>query len=292
MFNLPYNHAHAGHAARIFSLALCTLHDGTKIAASASHDRTVRVWNISTLAHVRTINYSDFVWRVFLVTSPASRVFIVAFISAEDKIYVSDLETSEQLHMVSGRLVFAGPISLYRSPVIISLVNDVDIKIVDAESGHCLRYISGGFEKAFRAVVSHGHNPILVFNTWNAQNRRSSIQGYDLSSDDSTIDTHDKPPNSKFPATQQGPFEPTKMKVFFEGDSRDGITSLGISQTNKPVICSGHYDNVVRVWDLASLQLLLTLEGHFDWVVSVAIWKGPEPMVVSGSSDGTIKVLS
>ena len=30
--------------------------------------------------------------------------------------------------------------------------------------------------------------------------------------------------------------------------------------------------------------------GHNDWVISVAVWRGKEPMAVSGSSDGTIKV--
>jgi WD40 repeat protein len=292
-----------GHAARIFSLALCTLANGNRIAASASHDRTVRIWCLTTNTHICTLTYKDFVWRVFLVTTAVGRVCVIAFVSANDSIHVTDFETGEEMYVVPGRLVYAGIINLYNSPVIVTLINDVDLAIVDAETGVYIRYIRSGFEKAFRAVVSNTSHPVLVFNTWNAQNRRSSIQAYQLYVDPSEAEqrilpTHNKPicnltrytwSNFHGPA-RDDPIVPEHMRTVFEGDSRDGITSLVISQVGKPVICSGHYDNVVRVWDLRSLQLLLILEGHYDWVVSVTVWKGIEPLVISGSSDGTIKV--
>ena len=83
------SYAFLGHTGRIFSIALCTLSDGRKVAASASHDRTVRVWCLTTFTHMRTLTYSDFVWRVFIVINPSDgKAFIVAFISTEDKIQV------------------------------------------------------------------------------------------------------------------------------------------------------------------------------------------------------------
>jgi WD40 repeat protein len=296
-------HVFEGHAARIFSLALCTLASGTRIAASASHDRTVRIWDLTHNKHLRTLTYADFVWRVFLATTAVGRVCVIAFISAIDKIYVTDFETGEEMYVLTGRLVYAGIINLYNSPVIVTLINDVDIAIADAETGVYIRYIRGGFEKAFRAVVSNTSRPVLVFNTWNAQNRRSSIQAYQLYVEPTETERSIMP-TTKWPVTNltrsswahyEGPprDEPMiadNMRIVFEGDSRDGITSLVISQTGKPVICTGHYDNVVRVWDLKTLQLLMVLEGHYDWVVSVTVWKGIEPLVISGSSDGTIKV--
>jgi WD40 repeat protein len=84
-------------------------------------------------------------------------------------------------------------------------------------------------------------------------------------------------------------FCPSLMDVMFEGDSRDGVSSLAVSRSRRPFICSGHSDFVVRVWDLIKRKLLFVLRDHIDWVVSVAVWKGPEPMAVSGTSDGTIK---
>jgi WD40 repeat protein len=316
-----------GHTGRIFSLALTTLKNGRRIAASASHDRTVKIWCLDTSTELRTLQFPDFVWRVFLVHG--SRALVVAFISAEDRIIVSDVETGERVHEYSGRLVFAGNVSLYQCPIVIMATGEEDIAIIEAETGDVIREIRGGFEKVFRAVVSHGELPILAFTTWNAQNRRSTIQTFDLTAAVSNRSINSSSSSSKevdetalescvgedsisggaasgtgfgsltagdvYDYVDEGPRPRTSsgsksMHVLFEGDSRDGVTSLVASHTNKPLMCSGHYDFMVRVWDLVEKKLLLILEGHTDWVVSVALWKGPEPLVVSGSSDGTIKV--
>ena len=305
-------------------MALTTLKNGRRIAASASHDRTVKIWCLDTSTELRTLQFPDFVWRVFLVHG--SRALVVAFISAEDRIIVSDVETGERVHEYSGRLVFAGNVSLYQNPIVIMATGEEDIAIIEAETGDVIREIRGGFEKVFRAVVSHGELPILAFTTWNAQNRRSTIQTFDLTAG-SSRSTNSSSSSSKevgettyevcvredsaaaasgagsgsltagdvYDYVDQGPRSRTSsgsksMHVLFEGDSRDGVTSLVASHTNKPLMCSGHYDFMVRVWDLVEKKLLLILEGHTDWVVSVALWKGPEPLIVSGSSDGTIKV--
>ncbi|RYH20999.1 hypothetical protein EON65_21770 [archaeon] len=82
---------HSGHGGRIFSIALSQLSDGRRIAASASHDRTVKVWNIDDLSLLHTIEYSDFVWRVFIVVDP--KPLVIAFVSTEDKIQVHSART-------------------------------------------------------------------------------------------------------------------------------------------------------------------------------------------------------
>ena len=250
---------------------------------------------------MRTIQYPNFVWKVFLLASTTGRIFVASFISGQNKIYVSDFQSSEELHIISGKPFFAGLLSLYEHPVIICLVNESDIKILNAETGVCLRHISGGFENTFRGVVSHGSNPILVFNTWNSLRHQGSIKSYELSLDSgieptAAVEAQVLQQLTSYqeiiqPSIIAGPVNPCKMKCFFECDSRDNITSLAISKRCNPVVCSGHYDNVVRVWDLASLKLLAILEGHSGWVVSVAIWPGSEQMLVSGSADGTIKVV-
>eukprot|EP01040_Poterioochromonas_malhamensis_P002594 gene2594-2760_t len=264
-----------GHAGRIFSIASCSLPDGRRVAASASHDRSVKIWSINDFQLLRTIEYTDFVWRVFIVYSH-SRPLVVAFVSTEEKIQVSDLLSGETVNVFYGRLIYSGILPNFHEPVIITAVGEEDLSFVDVNTGCPLKTIRGGFEKVFRAVVSSGTHPALVFTTWNSQNRRSTIQTYDLTGLESEIDrdiSRDK----------------NKMALVFEGDSRDGVTSLVITLGRKPMICSGHYDFLVRLWCLETKQLILTLEGHSDYVGSVAIWRGPQPIVISGSSDGTIK---
>jgi WD40 repeat protein len=235
-----------GHSGRIFSIALCSLSDGRRIAASASHDRTVRIWSLNDLKLLHTIEYSDFVWRVFIVVEP--KPLVIAFVSAEDKIQVSNLLTGETENVFSGRLIFAGIIPTFISPIIVTAVGEEDLSFVDVTTGIPVRTVRGGFEKAFRAVVAHSPVPSLVFTTWNSQNRRSTIQTYDLTVECEFERIHDRDRN--------------KMALIFEGDSRDGVTSLVITLGNKPMICSGHYDATVRLWSIETKQLLMTFEGQ------------------------------
>ncbi|RYH20998.1 hypothetical protein EON65_21765 [archaeon] len=57
---------------------------------------------------------------------------------------------------------------------------DEDLAFNSVLTGQTVRYIKGGFEKAFRAVIASNPRCLLVFTTWNVQNRRSTIQTYDL----------------------------------------------------------------------------------------------------------------
>jgi WD40 repeat protein len=149
--------------------------------------------------------------------------------------------------------------------------------------GSACRLILGGFGRVFRAVVSDP-SAILVFTTWNHQNRRSTIQTYELNEDKKEDCSH---LSSRIDGNTQSS---DKTIIMFEGDSKDGVSSLAVSKSKMPFICSGHYDFFIRVWDLIERKLMFTLKGHTDWVVSVAVWKGSERLAVSGSSDGTIKI--
>jgi hypothetical protein len=202
-------HTFEGHLGRVFSLAICCMPDGRRFVASASHDRTVKIWCLNTMELVRTIQYTDFVWRVFIVQIP--QPCVVAFISAESKIQVSDLETGETLSVYSGRLIFAGNISIFKEPVIITAEGEEDVSFVDVVTGQNLKTIRGGFDKMFRAVVTGGSDPMLVFTTWNAQTRRSTIQTYSL------LDSPSPPqslPMSPTHSAGTGPF-------FAAGDEKD-----------------------------------------------------------------------
>mmetsp|Transcript_25622 Transcript_25622/g.42967 ORF Transcript_25622/g.42967 Transcript_25622/m.42967 type:complete len:200 (-) Transcript_25622:352-951(-) len=175
------SHTFDGHAGRIFSLAVCCLSDGRNIAATASHDRTVRIWCIDTLEHYKTIQYSDFVWRVFLVGG--RNPLVVAFVSAEEKIVVSDMITGEPIRTHFGRLIYCGSMPGFPHPVIINAINTEDASFVDVMTGQVMRVILGGFDKIFRAVpvaTGDGHRSLLAFTTWNPQNRRSTIMTYDM----------------------------------------------------------------------------------------------------------------
>jgi hypothetical protein len=82
------------------------------------------------------------VWRVFLVTSSSGKLLVVAFISAEDKIVISDVNTGETERVLYGRLLFAGLIPTYPSPIVIVATGDEDISIVDVQTGRIIYFIT------------------------------------------------------------------------------------------------------------------------------------------------------
>lgn len=53
-------------------------------------------------------------------------------------------------------------------------------------------------------------------------------------------------------------------------------------------IVSGSYDNTLKIWNLGTRSCDLTLKGHTDKVLCVAIL--PDGRIISGSSDKTLKV--
>ena len=55
------------------------------------------------------------------------------------------------------------------------------------------------------------------------------------------------------------------------------------------MIISGSSDSTIKLWNIEYGEEIKTLEGHSDFVTSVAISKDSKK-IVSGSADKTIKV--
>lgn len=69
---------------------------------------------------------------------------------------------------------------------------------------------------------------------------------------------------------------------------QDGIWAVAISPSGH-ILVSASWDKKIKVWNLATGQLLRTLSGHTDAVWSLAISEDGKTLV-SGSSDNTLKI--
>jgi WD40 repeat protein len=49
------------------------------------------------------------------------------------------------------------------------------------------------------------------------------------------------------------------------------------------------WDNVVRIWDIASGRELQALQGHLDYATSVA-WSPDGARLATGGEDGSVRV--
>ncbi|MEB3218555.1 MAG: serine/threonine-protein kinase [Nostocales cyanobacterium 94392] len=68
----------------------------------------------------------------------------------------------------------------------------------------------------------------------------------------------------------------------------DWVNSVAISPDGN-ILASGSFDNTIKLWNLATGELIRTLAEHSDWVNSVAF--SPDGnLLASGSSGGTIKL--
>ena len=74
--------------------------------------------------------------------------------------------------------------------------------------------------------------------------------------------------------------------LYIETDS--GINELSFSP-NGDMITAGLKDDTARIWDVEDGELLYTLEGHTDEVVSVA-FSPDESLLATGSLDGSVKL--
>jgi len=82
----------------------------------------------------------------------------------------------------------------------------------------------------------------------------------------------------------------SKVLTINDGDSVNGdagVTSVAISP-NGQFVAAGSLDTVVRIWDVATAQLVERLRGHRDSVYSVAFTPDGKGLV-SGSLDKTLK---
>lgn len=75
------------------------------------------------------------------------------------------------------------------------------------------------------------------------------------------------------------------------GGHTNKITALlWLGRDNVNMLASGSADSTVKLWNVASLTLVRTLEGHTNWITSLAyLGKGN---LASGSADFAIKVWS
>lgn len=77
-----------------------------------------------------------------------------------------------------------------------------------------------------------------------------------------------------------------QVRIF--SGQRGGIYSLSFSPDGK-LLATGGEDRRIRVWDLASSNILKELKGHSDTVYSLA-WSKDSALLASGGLDGTVRL--
>ena len=239
-----------GHGSVVWSVAFS--HDSTWLA-SASRDKTVKIWDASSGACLQTLeDHSD--WVRSVVFSHDSTWLASA--SRDETVKIWDASSGACLQTLEGHssAVYSVAFS-YDSTRLASASKDRTVKIWDASSGACLQTLKRHSAWVRSVVFSHDSTRLA------SASKDRTVKIWDASSG-ACLHT-------------------------LEGHS-DSVNLVAISHDSTR-LASASDDRTVKVWDVSGDTCLQTPEGHSDWVRSV-VFSHDSTRLASASRDRTVKI--
>ncbi|PNP78057.1 hypothetical protein FNYG_08603 [Fusarium nygamai] len=281
-----------GHSGSVWSVVFS--HDSTKLA-SASSDKTVRIWNAETGECERVLEgHGD--WARSVVFSHDSTK--LASVSYDKAIRIWNAETGDCERLLEGHgdevssVVFS-----HDSTKLASASHDLTVRIWNAETGDCERVLEGHSDGINSVTFSHDSTKVAsasydkTIRIWNAETGDCErlLEGHgDWVS--SVVFSHDSKrvaSASRDKAVRIWNAETGECERVLEGHS-DWVSSVVFSHDSTKLASASH-DRAVRIWNAETGECERVLEGHNDWVLSV-VFSHDSTKLASASHDKTIRI--
>ncbi|WP_442949262.1 AAA-like domain-containing protein, partial [Nostoc sp.] len=281
-----------GHSAPVSRVAFSP--DG-KTLASASADKTIKLWNIETGKEITTLTgHSD--WVGSIVFSPDGKTLASA--SADNTIKLWNFETRQEITTLRGHSDWV--FSIVFSPdgkTLASASADNTIKLWNIETGKEITTLRGHSDWVFSVVFSPDSKTLAsasadnTIKLWNFETRQeiTTLRGHSdwvfsvvFSPDGKTLASA-----SADNTIELWNFETRQEITTLRGHS-DSVFSVVFSPDGK-YLASASADNTIELWNFETRQEITTLTGHSDWVFSV-VFRPDGKTLASASADKTIKL--
>jgi WD40 repeat protein/predicted Ser/Thr protein kinase len=303
-----------GHSAEVLSIAISP--DGQTLA-SASKDNTIKIWNLSTGQVIRTLTgHSN--WVSSVAFSPDGRT--LASGSWDETIKIWDLRTGELIRTLTGHSSWVYSVAFNPQSdfpnnqdgyILASGSYDKTIKVWNLSTGEEIRTLTGhsgwvgsvAFSPDGRTLASGSlDDTIKIWDVATGQlihtlkGHSSSVQCLAFSPDGSTLASGSKDSTIKVWNMATG------EEIHTLTGHSDSVVSLAYSPTrfrgmsvaygpipDGQTLVSGSLDNTIKIWNVATGQLLHTLKGDANSVFSVAVSPDGQTLA-SGNEDNTINI--
>ncbi len=273
--------------------------DNNYIIASASVDKTVRLWRISQAASLEGQGIST-----MAISPTVPTILATAGVDQKIKIWQINHQNNSQelIHSLSGHESKIRQIQYSRDGKVLASVSaDKTIKIWDTESGEVISNLEVPELGANSITFSQDRNFLI------AGNEDKTIQIWDLANNSvmSTLEGHSDrvktviiSPNNKFIASAG---DDKTIKIWniqgkllqTIGAHNLAINSLQFTKNGK-ILASASSDNTIKLWQVKSSgkinpKPLQILSGHQNGITSLAFSKNGK-LLISGGGDRTIKL--
>lgn len=251
-----------GHKRMVYDIAIAP---DNLILASASHDRTIKIWDLATGSLKTTLTGHEG-WVLSVAIAPDGKTVVSG--SYDNTIAIWDLGTDTPDPHSSLQSTLKG-----HSGWVLGLAIDPDGKtLVSCSDDKTIRIWDIDRDKRDK---SPSLQTTLTGHT-------QAVLGVAIAPDGKTLVSGSRDGTLKLWDLRTGTLLNT-----FQGHT-GSVTCVAISP-NRLTIASSSEDRTIKLWDLRTGTLINTLQGHTKSVSSVAF--SPDGQIlVSGSDDGTIKI--
>ena len=281
-----------GHSDSVHSVAFS--HD-SKLLASASNDKTIKIWGASTGVCQQTLEgHSHYVYSIAF--SHDSK--LLASASLDKTIKIWDTSTGACQQTLEGHNHSVNSIAFsHDSKRLASASHDKTVKIWDASTGACQQTLKGHSHWVSTVAFSHnsmllasasGDNTIKIWDTSTGacqqalKSHSSSVHSIAFSHDSKLLASASTDMTVKIWDASNGTCQRTL------GGHIYSVQSVAFSH-DSTLLASASLDNTVKIWDASTSACQQTLEGHSYSVNSIS-FSHDSKLLASASNDMTIKI--